>query len=335
MFRIVISLIFYFHVLVCANELDSFVDPVESHITKSVKTNKEEYLIKDKKDALLMLIKDFEDKGQFLKALRKSNELIESSINPLKLNEAYTIKANLLFSLEQYTEAEKFYHKAYEINPSDLILHNINESKLSRKNLNLKNNNCVKFDLTKKIDFNTRKPIVFNYFGEINAKGTAYLIYVFMDEISKGNCDFHINIDTTGGDPNNSFTVYNILKNLPISISTMNVNRVQSAGMHLFCLGSKRYTNENANFMIHAISWDMTHITPLKLKDIKLQMGLQEKALVKMYGECMSISKDSFNKFTRGNDDWYINASESIKIKLSDEITSQNFIPKKVFYFYN
>lgn len=333
MFRMYVGLIMCVNILLFANESDISIKVLDSTSVKNTEENTTLTRFEKQRDIILMSIRDFESKGKLLEALKKSNVLIQLSHEAIKLAEAYNIKANLLFSLEQYKKAETFFKKSYNINPSDLTLHNINESIVSRENLNLNPIKCEKYDLLGSIDFETRKPIVFNYFGEINSKGISFLVQTIMNEVSQGNCDFHINIDSTGGDPNNSFSAYNILKGLPISITTQNVNRVQSAAIHLFCMGDKRYVNPNSNFMIHAISWSVPDMTPKGLDDIKFQMNLQEKQLLHIYKECINFKKN--NNFIKSNDDWYFNASKSRDLNLTQEITVKNFVPKKAYYFYN
>jgi len=64
-------------------------------------------------------------------------------------------------------------------------------------------------------------------------------------------------------------------------------------------------------------------------------MKIQEKSLVSIYEQCFKTTDEKLKKYIHGNDDWYINDSEAILINLSHEITNKNFIPKKVYYYYD
>lgn len=146
--------------------------------------------------------------------MKKTDELINISNLPLDKVQAYNIKGDYLFKLERFSEAEAFYKKSYKINPSDIVIYNINEAKLAKDKFNNSSKSqkkCIKYDFENN-NFDTRMPIVINYFSGIHSAGMSYVVATIMQEVSSGNCDFHINIDSGGGDPNNAFAAFNTLK---------------------------------------------------------------------------------------------------------------------------
>jgi ATP-dependent protease ClpP protease subunit len=58
-------------------------------------------------------------------------------------------------------------------------------------------------------------------------------------------------ISSIGGSPEQAFYAYEILRALPIPITTHNVGAVHSAAMYIFLSGSKRFAVPNANFLMH------------------------------------------------------------------------------------
>jgi ATP-dependent Clp protease, protease subunit len=64
-------------------------------------------------------------------------------------------------------------------------------------------------------------------------------------------------ISSIGGSPEQAFYAYEILKAIPIPITTHNVGTVQSAAMMIFLAGSTRYATEHSHFLLH----ETTHTT--------------------------------------------------------------------------
>src|ERR1700722_18689115 len=58
-------------------------------------------------------------------------------------------------------------------------------------------------------------------------------------------------LSSGGGAPDQAFYVYEILKTIPVEITTHNVGAVHSAAMYLFLAGSKRFAVPHANFLMH------------------------------------------------------------------------------------
>lgn len=107
-------------------------------------------------------------------------------------------------------------------------------------------------------------PILINYFGGIDAANTGFLVKTILAEIANGESHFQINLNSNGGDPNYSIATYNLLKNLPIHITTYNVNQVESAAVYLYCLGNRRHAHPRSIFTIHSVKWSLTAYSPLK-----------------------------------------------------------------------
>lgn len=61
-------------------------------------------------------------------------------------------------------------------------------------------------------------------------------------------------LSSRGGDVQQAIAAYNILRGLPIKISTHNVGTVASSANIIYLAGSKRLTCPNATFMIHGLS---------------------------------------------------------------------------------
>ncbi len=52
-------------------------------------------------------------------------------------------------------------------------------------------------------------------------------------------------------------TVYNVLRSLPINVTTYNVGSVNSIGNVVFLAGDKRYAAKSSSFMFHGVGFDI------------------------------------------------------------------------------
>lgn len=180
-------------------------------------------------------------------------------------------------------------------------------------------------------EFSTRRPVVINYFGKVDSTNAGFLARVILDEVANDNRDFHININSTGGDPDYGLAAFNVIASLPISITTFNANEVQSAAIYLYCLGAKRYSYPQSFFMIHSVRWSMENQTMTNIQSKYVHADLIEKRILDIAESCMDIPKAEIRSYFTGNDDNYFDAEEAKSIGIVDEITDMNFIPKKVY----
>ena len=104
----------------------------------------------------------------------------------------------------------------------------------------------------------TDRPILINYFGSSDAANIGFLVKTILAETANGETHFRINMNSTGGDPSYSISAYNLPKPLPITITTYNVNQVESAAVHLYCFGSWRYSPPRSIFTIPSVKWSLS-----------------------------------------------------------------------------
>ncbi len=179
--------------------------------------------------------------------------------------------------------------------------------------------------------FSTRRPVVINYFGKVNATNAGYLARIILDEVANNNRDFHININSTGGDPDSGLAAFNIIESLPVTVTTFNANEVQSAAVHLYCLGERKYAYPESFFMIHPVKWKIDDLTMTDIQAKYLHSQVIDQRIGNIAESCMDISRDEIREYFNGNQDFYFTAEQAKSIGLVDEISSRNFIPKKVY----
>lgn len=177
----------------------------------------------------------------------------------------------------------------------------------------------------------SRDLILINYFGGIDAANTGFLVKTILAEMANGESNFQININSIGGDPNYAIAAYNLLKNLPITITTYNVNQVESAAVYLYCTGKQRYAHPRSIFTIHSVKWSLTGYSPAKIADISKKIDLQQANIKAIFQACMSVDPGEIERHLYGDNDWYLQAREAYRKGLVHGMTPEGLKPKKVY----
>ena len=63
-------------------------------------------------------------------------------------------------------------------------------------------------------------------------------------------------LSTPGGSVMNGLNLYNVLRGLPITLTTHNVGNVDSIGNAIFLAGQIRYACPHSTFMFHGVAFN-------------------------------------------------------------------------------
>ena len=83
----------------------------------------------------------------------------------------------------------------------------------------------------------------------------------------------YLALTTEGGDSEAAMSLYNILRGLPIQVTTHNVGTVASAGIFLFLAGTARVASPGSIFVFHRSTYDVTGLAPLTKEDLERGIG--------------------------------------------------------------
>src|SRR6478752_3066393 len=62
-------------------------------------------------------------------------------------------------------------------------------------------------------------------------------------------------LSSEGGSIEDAFSLYNLMRTLPVEIATVNMGQIASAGNILFLAGDERYCCDQSYFHFHNINW--------------------------------------------------------------------------------
>lgn len=99
-------------------------------------------------------------------------------------------------------------------------------------------------------------PLYVSFSAEINPNTTESLIAVMANAVTKGVRDVYLLISTGGGSVMHGMNLYNVLRGLPINLTTHNVGNVDSIGNAVFLAGRWRYACPHSTFMYHGVGFD-------------------------------------------------------------------------------
>lgn len=94
-----------------------------------------------------------------------------------------------------------------------------------------------------------------SFSAEINVNTTETLIAAMAQLVNQKIRDVHLLLSTPGGNVMNGMNLYNVLRGLPIHLTTHNVGNVDSIGSAIFLAGEKRYASQHSTFMFHGVSF--------------------------------------------------------------------------------
>jgi ATP-dependent Clp protease, protease subunit len=101
------------------------------------------------------------------------------------------------------------------------------------------------------------KPFYLSFSSEVNQVTGPALIAAVAQQLGQGFDELHLLLSTLGGQVAQGIAVYNVLRALPIKVTTYNVGSVNSIGNVIFLAGSKRYAARTSSFMFHGVGFDV------------------------------------------------------------------------------
>jgi ATP-dependent Clp protease protease subunit len=143
---------------------------------------------------------------------------------------------------------------------------------------------------------------------------------IFLD----GNVDeIIIYINSDGGNSNAGLAIYNSIKSIPISVTTVNTGVVGSAAVWMYCGGNSRYAMPNTNFSIHGSTINDADIN----SDIQLEYYIK---LHKKFYEfqrnvlksCSSMSKSMIDEYIRSSENRYLTVYDAKDFGITQKIGS-------------
>jgi ATP-dependent protease ClpP protease subunit len=141
------------------------------------------------------------------------------------------------------------------------------------------------------------------------------------DYVNQGFREVHLLLSTPGGSVMHGINIYNVLRGLPITLTTHNVGNVDSIGAVVYLAGERRYTCPQATFMLHGVAFGTaapTQFFERNLRERLLSVQRDQERIKAIYNERAGIDPEVAEKFFLGESN--INSAEAITRGLAHEV---------------
>lgn len=117
--------------------------------------------------------------------------------------------------------------------------------------------------------------VVINFVQPVTVDSVNLLLAAVNNQIRANQKNITIVLSSAGGDTLAAFAAYNILRSLPVEITTFNAGSIDSASMLIYCAGKHRYSFASpTRFLIHA--------NALTFQSVPLDAGSLESHLIQL-----------------------------------------------------
>ncbi len=196
---------------------------------------------------------------------------------------------------------------------------NANLSLLKPYNIVLEGDDGATIDMygevvqTRPVDFWTGKPM----------EGNFIAVDEFLKDIDqlKGKNHVTVHINSVGGDFYAGLAIYNRLRSMNISVTTVNDGLAASAGSIIFMAGDKgkRKVHAGSNLMIHGVlSFFFGYYNVGDLKQSIKTLEAHNKAAIAAYAEATGLDQETIK--TAMSKDTYMTGQEAVEAGWADEV---------------
>ena len=204
---------------------------------------------------------------------------------------------------------------------------NTNMSLLKPYNIVLEGDSGATIDMygevvqTRPVDWWTGKPM----------EGNFIAVDEFLKDLDQlqGKDHVTVHINSVGGDFYAGLAIYNRLRNMNISVTTINDGLAASAGSIIFMAGDKgqRKVNAGSNLMIHGVlSFFFGYYNVADLKQSIKTLEAHNKAAIAAYVEATGLDEETVK--TAMSKDTYMTGKEAVEAGWADEvITNEGAAP--------
>ena len=174
---------------------------------------------------------------------------------------------------------------------------------------------------TRPVDWWTGKPV----------EGNFIAVDEFLKDLDQlqGKDHVTVHINSVGGDFYAGLAIYNRLRNMNISVTTINDGLAASAGSIIFMAGDKgkRKVNAGSNLMIHGVlSFFFGYYNVADLKASIKTLEAHNKAAIAAYVEATGLDEETVK--TAMSKDTYMTGKEAVEAGWADEvITAEGAAP--------
>jgi ATP-dependent Clp protease, protease subunit len=142
---------------------------------------------------------------------------------------------------------------------------------------------------------NQNIPAYVSFSADVNPQTTEVLLGNVAHLIGQGFRKIHLLLSTPGGSVAHGITIYNVLRGMPIELTTHNVGNVDSIGTVVFLAGERRYSCPQSTFMQHGVAFGFQGAATLFEKNLQEHLAsvqADQLRIAEVYKERAGIAQD-------------------------------------------
>lgn len=144
--------------------------------------------------------------------------------------------------------------------------------------------------------------VYISFSAEINPNTTESLIAAASACANQGTKELYLLLSTPGGMVMNGMNLYNVLRGLPLKLTTHNVGNVDSIGNAVFLAGGTRYACPNSTFMFHGVGFDVPQGLRVEEKLLRERLDgilADQKRIGEVIGEHTTLTTEQIDVLFR------------------------------------
>ena len=141
--------------------------------------------------------------------------------------------------------------------------------------------------------------VYISFSAEIVPHTTESLIATVANFANQGVKQIYLMLSTPGGSVMHGMNIYNVLRALPIELTTHNVGNVDSIGNAVFLAGKNRYACPHSTFMFHGVGFDVPAQSRLEEKFLRERLdgiASDQKRIGSVIEERTRLPKEDISK---------------------------------------
>ena len=158
-----------------------------------------------------------------------------------------------------------------------------------------------------------RPPASVSFSAEVVPQTAEALMNAMTQLVNQGFRDIQLLLSSPGGVVALGITIYNVLRGLPITLTTHNVGNVDSIGTVIYLAGERRFVCPQATFMLHGVSFTappMSQFFEKTLKERLASIQADHERIKAIYNERAGIDPERAEEIFLGEST--MNATESV-----------------------
>lgn len=130
-------------------------------------------------------------------------------------------------------------------------------------------------------------------------------------------------ICSEGGNLENAFALIDVMRSSKVSIKTVGLGSISSAGLMIFLAGhsGRRVLTPNTSILSHQFSWG-NHGKAHELFATVKEFQLTEQRMIEHYKISTGLDDDTIRKILLPPQDVYLSAQEALEYKICDHIAT-------------